>query len=51
MRDEGFSSSERQVGPLPPGEYEFLAKDVNGREVRRKMKVTSDPEVTVTLMF
>tara|TARA_R110002126_G_scaffold86474_4_gene208695 strand:+ start:1899 stop:4211 length:2313 start_codon:yes stop_codon:yes gene_type:complete len=51
MRDEGFSSSERQVGPLPPGEYEFLAKDVNGREVRRKMKVTSDPEVTVTLKF
>ncbi len=51
LRDEGFSSSERRIGPLPPGEYEFIAKDVNGREVRRKMRVTSEPEVTVTLQF
>lgn len=41
---EGFSSKERRIGPVPPGEYEIFATAPDGKEASRKFTVRPGQE-------
>lgn len=41
---EGFSSKERRIGPVPPGEYEIFATTPDGKDASRKFTVRPGQE-------
>ena len=47
--NEGASSSEHEVGPLPPGRYRVVATLPDGQQVDRSVRLRGEPEKDVTL--
>lgn len=51
LTTQGFSSSERSIGPLAPGEYTVVATSDDGREVRRVVRLSGEPKQRLELRF
>ena len=47
----GLNTSEREVGPLPPGKYTVIGTDDAGKEERRTVKLTGRKERLMRLRF
>jgi len=51
LATQGFSFSKRSIGPLAPGEYTIVATSDNGREVKRIVQLSGEPEQRLELRF
>lgn len=48
---QGFSMTERRIGPLPPGSYQVIATSRSGQEERRPVHLRRQAERRLTIHF
>ena len=48
---EGFSMTERRIGPLPPGEYQVIATTADGREETKPVHLRKRTERRLSIYF
>ena len=49
--EAAFSTTERRIGPVPPGRYKVLASTADGRSAKRYVTIDAGGERRVSLVL